>query len=80
LNKNDLKELKADCEAKITQIKSELIQIDKRFNARLNENKFYEYNGEQERLLGEILSNNFLTECSNGNHFCIYPKIIFILL
>jgi hypothetical protein len=69
LNKNDLKELIADCEIKINKIKSNLIQIDKRFNARLNENKFFEYNGEQERLLGEILCNNFLIECSNGNHF-----------
>jgi hypothetical protein len=78
LNKNGLKELKADCETKIDQIKSDLIQIDKRFNARLNENKFYEYNGKQERLLGKILFNNFLIECSKGNHFCIYSKIKFI--
>jgi hypothetical protein len=35
LNKNDSKELKADCETKIDQIKSNLIQIDKRFNARV---------------------------------------------
>ena len=76
LSENDLKELKTDCETKINQIKSDLIQIDKRFNARLNENKFYEYNGEQERLLGEILFNNFLIECSNGNHFCIYSKLV----
>jgi hypothetical protein len=76
LSENDLKELKADCETKINQIKSDLIQIDKRFNARLNENKFYEYNGKQERLLGEILFNNFLTECSKGNHFCIYSKMV----
>jgi hypothetical protein len=69
LNKNDLKELKTDCETKVKQIKIDLIQIDKRFNARLKENKFYEYKGKQERLLGEILFNNFLTECSNGNHF-----------
>jgi hypothetical protein len=78
LNKNGLKELKADCETKIDQIKSDLIQIDKRFNARLNENKFYEYYGKQERLLGEMRFNKFLTECSNGNHFCIYSKIKFI--
>ena len=75
-----MKELKADCETKINQIKSDLIQIDKRFNARLNENKFYEYNRVQERLLGEILFNNFLIECSKGNHFCIYSKIKFILV
>ena len=80
LNKNDLKELKADCETKINQMKSDLIQIEKRFNARLNENKFYEYNGKQERLSGEILFNNFLIECSNGNHFFIYSKIKFILV
>ena len=80
LSENDLKELKADCETKINQIKSDLIQIDKRFNARLNENKFYEYNGKQERLLGEILFNNFLIECRYGNHFCIYSKIKFILI
>jgi hypothetical protein len=79
LNENDLKDLKTDCETKINQVKSDLIQIDKRFNARLNENKFYEYNGEQERLLGEFLSNNFLTKCYKGNHFCIYSKIKFIL-
>ena len=79
LNENDLKELKADCETKIDQIKSDLIQIDKRFNARLKENRFCEYNGKEERLLGEILYNNFLTECSKGNHFCIYSKIKFIL-
>jgi hypothetical protein len=79
LRKNDLKELKADCKTKINQIKSDLIQIDNRFNARLNENKFYEYNGKQERLLGEIVFNNFLIECSNGNHFCIYSKIKFNL-
>jgi hypothetical protein len=77
LSKKDLKELKADCETKINQIKSDLIQIDKRFNARLNENKFFEYNGEQERLLGEILFNNFLIKCRNGNHFCFYSKIKF---
>ena len=79
LSENDLNDLKADCETKINQIKSDLIQIDKRFNARLNENKFFEYNGEQERLLGEILSNNFLIEWSNGKHFCIFSKIKFIL-
>jgi hypothetical protein len=72
LNENDLNDLKADCETKIDQIKSDLIQIDKRFNARLNENKFYEYNGEQERLLGEILFNNFLNECRNGNHILFF--------
>jgi hypothetical protein len=72
LNENDLIEFKTDCEIKINQIKSDLIQIDKRFNARLNENKFFEYNGKQERLLGEILCNNFQIECRNGNHFCIY--------
>jgi hypothetical protein len=75
LNKNDLKKLKADYETKIIQIKSYLIQIDKRFNARLNENKFFEYNGQQKRLLGEMRFNNFLPECSNGNHFCFYSKI-----
>jgi hypothetical protein len=69
LSENDLNDLKADCEAKINQMKSDLIQIDIRFNARLNENKFYEYNGKQERLLGEIHFNNFLIECSKGNHF-----------
>jgi hypothetical protein len=79
LSENDLNDLKADCETKINQIKSDLIQIDKRFNARLNENKFFEYNGKQERLLGEILFNNFLIECRNGNHVCIYSKIKFIL-
>jgi hypothetical protein len=79
LNDNDLTELKTDCETKLNQIKSSLIQIDKRFTARLNENKFYEYNGQQERLLGEMLLNNFLIECSNGNNFCIYSKIKFIL-
>ena len=73
-----MNDLKADCETKINQIKSDLIQIENRFNARLNENKFYEYNGEQERLLGEILFNNFLIECSKGNHFCIYSKIQFV--
>ena len=75
-----MKELKADCETKINQIKSELIQIDNRFNARLNENKFYEYNGTQERLLGEIIFNNFLIEFRNGNHFCFNAKIKFILV
>jgi len=68
MNENALKDLKTDCETKITQIKSDLIQIDKRFNVRLNANKFYEYSGEQERLLGEIRFNNFLIEC---NHFYI---------
>jgi hypothetical protein len=76
LSENDLKEFRTDCETKINQIKSDLIQIDNRFNARLNENKFYEYNGEQERLLGEILFNNFLIECSKGNHFCFYSKFV----
>ncbi len=76
LSENDLIDLIADCVTKITQIKSDLIQIDKRFNARLNENKFFEYNGEQERLLGEILFNNFLIECRNGKHFCIYSKMV----
>jgi hypothetical protein len=77
--RKSLKELKTDCETKINQIKSDLIQIDKRFNARLNENKFFEYNGQQERLLGEMRFNNFLIECRNGNHFCFYSKIKFIL-
>jgi hypothetical protein len=75
LNEHDLIKSKDDCETKINQIKSDLIQIDKRFNARLNENKFYEYNGKQERLLGQMRFNNFLTECTKGNHFCIYSKI-----
>jgi hypothetical protein len=75
LSENDLNDFKADCETKINQIKSDLIQIEKRFNARLNENKFYEYNGKQETLLGEILYNNFLIECNNGNHFCTREKI-----
>jgi hypothetical protein len=79
LSENDLNDLIADCVTKITQIKSGLIQIDKRFNARLNENKFFEYKGKQERLLGEILFNNFLTECRKGNHFCNYSKIKYIL-
>ncbi len=79
LSKNDLNDLNTDCETKINQIKSELIQIDNRFTARLNENKFFEYNGKQERLLGDILFNNFLNECKNGNYFCIYYKIKFIL-
>ena len=73
--RKSLKELKTDCETKINQIKSDLIQIDKRFNARLYENKFFEYNGQQERLLGEMRFNNFLTECSNGKNFCFYSKI-----
>ena len=77
LSENDLNDLKADCETKINQIKSDLNQIDNRFNARLNENKFYEYNGEQERLLGEMSFNNFLIEC---NHFYIYSKIKSILV
>jgi len=82
LSENDLNDLKADCETKINQIKSDLIQIDKRFNARLNENKFFEYKGKQERLLGEMSFNNFLflIECRKGNHFCIYSKIKFIFV
>jgi hypothetical protein len=80
LSENDLNDLKADCETKINQIKSDLIQIENKCNARLNENKFYEYNGEQERLLGEILYNNFLNECRNGNHFCIFSKIKLIMV
>jgi len=72
LSENDLNDLKADCETKIKQIKSDLIKIRKRFNVRLMENKFYEYSGRQERLLGLIV-------CSKGNHFCIYSKIKFIL-
>jgi hypothetical protein len=80
LSENDLKEFRTDCETKIKQIKSDLIQIDKRFNARLNENKFHEYNGEQERLLGEILFNNFLNECRYGKHFCIFSKIKLIMV
>jgi hypothetical protein len=76
LSENDLNDLKVDCETKIDQIKSDLIQIDKRFNTRLKENRFCEYNGKEERLLGEILYNNFLTECSKGNHFCIYSKMV----
>jgi hypothetical protein len=79
LSEKDLKELKTNCETKINQIKSDLIQIDNRFNTRLNENKFFEYNGEQERLLGEMRFNNFLIEFSHGNHFCIYSKIKFSL-
>jgi hypothetical protein len=75
LNENNLKELIADCKTKINQIKSDLIQIENKCNARLNENKFYEYKGKQERLLGKMRFNNFLIECSKGNHFCIYSKI-----
>jgi hypothetical protein len=75
LSENDLNDLKADCETKINQIKSDLIQIDKRFYARLNKIKFYEYDGKQERLLGEILFNNFQIECRNGKHFSFYSKI-----
>jgi hypothetical protein len=74
LSENDLNDLKFDCATKINKIKGKLIQLEKRFNARLKENKFYEYQGKQERLLGEILFNNFLFECRNGNHFCIHSK------
>jgi hypothetical protein len=79
LSENDLKDLEADCATKINQIKSDLKQIDKRFFASLKENKFFEYNEKQERLLGEMRFNNFLIECRNGNHFCVYSKIKFIL-
>jgi hypothetical protein len=62
LNENDLIKSKDDCETKINQIKSDLIQIENKCNARLNENKFYEYKGKQERLLGKMRFNNFLIE------------------
>jgi hypothetical protein len=75
LSENDLNDLKTDCETKINQIKSDLIRIEKRFFARLNENKFCEYNGKQESLLGEMRFNNFLIECSNSNHFVYTIKL-----
>jgi hypothetical protein len=54
LSGNDLENLKIECETKMKKIQSELVLIDTRFNARLNENMFVEYNGEQEKLLGGL--------------------------
>jgi len=65
LSGNDLEKLKIECETKMKKIQSELVLIDTRFNARLNENMFVEYNGEQEKLLGGLYLNKFQNETND---------------
>jgi len=57
---NDFVELKIECETRLNRIQSETIQIEKRFSARLNANKFEELVGEEdEKFVGELHLNNF---------------------
>jgi hypothetical protein len=58
-SENDFVKLKNECETQINQIQSELIKIEKKFNARLNECKFEEFLGEKEKFVGELHLNYF---------------------
>ena len=58
--KKDFVKLKIACESLLDRIQSETIQIEKRFTARLNANKFEELVGEEdEKFVGELYLNNF---------------------
>ena len=61
-SKNDFVKLKNECETQMNQIQSELIKIEKRFNARLSACKFEEFLGEEEKFVGELYLNNFQNE------------------
>jgi len=60
--KNDFVKLKIECESLLDRIQSETNQIEKRFTARLNLNKFNELFGEDEIFVGELRLNNFKNE------------------
>jgi hypothetical protein len=61
--KNDFVKLKIECESLLDRIQGETIQIEKRFTARLNSNKFDELFGdEDEMFVGELRLNNFQNE------------------
>ena len=61
-SENDFVKLKNECETQINQIQSELIKIEKRFNARLSACKFEEFLGEKEKFVGELNLNSFQNE------------------
>ena len=61
--KKDFVKLKFECESLLDRIQSETIQIEKRFTARLNANKFDELFGDQDEILvGELHLNSFENE------------------
>ena len=61
-SENDFVKLKNECVTQMNQIQSELIKIEKRFNARLSACKFEEFLGEEEKFVGELYLNNFQNE------------------
>jgi Asp-tRNA(Asn)/Glu-tRNA(Gln) amidotransferase C subunit len=61
-SENDFVKLKNECETLLNQIPSESIQIEKKFNARLNACKFEEFLGKEEKFVGELHLNNFQFE------------------
>ena len=61
-SKNDFVKLKNECETQMNKIKSEIIKIEKRFNARLSACKFEEFLGEKEKYVGELHLNSFQNE------------------
>ena len=61
-SENDFVKLKNECVTQMNQIQSELIKIEKRFNARLSASKFCEFLGEEEKFVGELYLNNFQNE------------------
>jgi len=57
---NDFVKLKIECENRLDRIQRETIQIEKKFSARLNANKFEELVVEEdEKFVGELHLNNF---------------------
>ena len=61
--KNDFVKLKIECESLLDRIQSETNQIEKRFTARLNLNKFNELFGDEDEIfVGELRLNNFKNE------------------
>ena len=61
-SKNDFVKLKNECKTQINQIQSELIKIEKKFNARVSACKFEEFLGEEEKFVGELHLNIFQNE------------------
>jgi hypothetical protein len=61
-NKKDFVQLKIECETLMNRIQSESVQIEKRFKARLEANKFEEFLGEEEKFVGMLHLNNFQNE------------------
>ena len=60
--KNDFVKLKIACESLLDRIQSEPIQKEKRFNARLNANKFVEFLADGETFVSKLHLNNFQNE------------------